>query len=86
MRVVQVCTQDSGGAGIAAYRLNTGLRKIGIDSKLIVVTKTKEDSAVYAIPDNFSEERKLINETVYSSKNNIQIWNYWFNEWNIVFL
>lgn len=77
MKVVHLCTQDNGGAGKAAYRLNLGLRKAGVDSKLIVLTKTNEDSSVYVIPDNYSETRELINNRLVHSEKINQLWGKW---------
>ncbi len=77
MKVVHLCTQDNGGAGNAAYRLNIALISAGIDSKLIVLTKTKEDNSVYAIPDNYSETKSLINATTYTSQYFLDIWGKW---------
>ena len=47
MRITQVSTNDiSGGAARAAYRLHTGLRKLGHDSRMLVAHKASEDSNV----------------------------------------
>ncbi|MDD2733785.1 MAG: glycosyltransferase [Desulfuromonadaceae bacterium] len=45
-KISQLCTLDSGGAGKAALRLNTGLRNIGVDSTMIVALKQSNDPAV----------------------------------------
>ncbi len=48
MKVSIVNKSDSqGGAARAAYRLHTGLRKIGVDSKMIVDSKISDDPNVY---------------------------------------
>jgi glycosyltransferase involved in cell wall biosynthesis len=52
MKIVHISTQDYGGAGKAAYRLNSGLNQIGIDSKMIVLGKQSGDPAVIALPDS----------------------------------
>jgi len=47
LRITQVSTNDiSGGAARAAYRLHTGLRKLGVDSQMLVAHKASEDSNV----------------------------------------
>jgi glycosyltransferase involved in cell wall biosynthesis len=47
LRITQVSTNDiSGGAARAAYRLHTGLRKLGHDSRMLVAHKASEDSNV----------------------------------------
>ncbi len=52
MKIVHVSSSDSGGAGIAALRLNRALNGIGVDSKLLCVHKFSGDSNVvkYDIP------------------------------------
>jgi glycosyltransferase involved in cell wall biosynthesis len=47
LRVVHVSTSDSsGGAARAAYRLHTGLRRLGIDSSMLVEEKKTDDPHV----------------------------------------
>ena len=47
MQILQVNTFDiSGGAARAAYRINKGLQGIGIDSKMLVQSKTSDDKTV----------------------------------------
>ncbi len=49
MRITQVSTNDiSGGAALAAYRLHTGLRRLGHDSRMLVAHKASEDPNVIA--------------------------------------
>lgn len=44
MKVLHLCTRDiSGGAARATYRLHTGLRKIGVDSWILVQNKQSDD-------------------------------------------
>lgn len=52
MKIVHVSSSDSGGAGIAALRLNRALNGIGVDSKLLCVHKFSGDRNVerYDIP------------------------------------
>lgn len=48
MKVVIVNKSDiQGGAARAAYRLHTGLREIGVDSKMLVDNKISDDPNVY---------------------------------------
>src|SRR5215212_6226552 len=47
MRVVHVSTGDSGGGAFrAAYRLHTGLNRLGQDSRMLVLRKGSGDPAV----------------------------------------
>jgi len=48
-KIIQLCTLDSGGAGKAALRLNTGLASIGVDSAMIVALKQSQDPAVSVV-------------------------------------
>ena len=50
LKVVHLATTDFGGAGKAAYRLHHGLRAIGIDSTMLVVTRTSCDPTVRVLP------------------------------------
>jgi glycosyltransferase involved in cell wall biosynthesis len=50
MKVLQLSTYDRlGGAGIAAYRLHTGLREIGCDSRMLVKVKSVLDPEVITV-------------------------------------
>jgi glycosyltransferase involved in cell wall biosynthesis len=77
MKIVHLCTQDNGGAGNAAYRLNEGLRRSGIDSTLIVTTKTKADASVKAIPSDYSRKKSLVTNETYVSPEWQNLWYYW---------
>jgi len=44
-----------GGAARAAYRLHTGLRKIGVDSKMLVDDKISDDPDVYGLEGKISK-------------------------------
>ena len=56
MRVLHVTNYDNlGGAGIAAYRLHTALRKAGVDSRMLVRTKGSSDPFVSEIGSRRSE-------------------------------
>ena len=48
MRILQLCTSDTGGAGRAAYRLHRGLQAVGVDSQMMVQIKQCDDRAVSA--------------------------------------
>lgn len=51
MKTLLLNTFDSyGGAARAAYRLHTGLRGIGVDSRMLVINKTGQDEFVDALP------------------------------------
>jgi glycosyltransferase involved in cell wall biosynthesis len=48
MKIVLINTFDiAGGAAIATYRLHKGLRKVGMDSTLLVQTKKSDDFTVF---------------------------------------
>jgi glycosyltransferase involved in cell wall biosynthesis len=50
MRIVHLSTSDSGGGAFrAAYRLHTGLRRLGHDSKMLVLKRGSGDDAVSAL-------------------------------------
>lgn len=46
MKVLHICESDTGGAGIAAQRLNDALCAIGVDSKLLCVHKNSRKNNV----------------------------------------
>ena len=61
MRITHITAYDvSGGAARAAYRLNTGLRALGHDSRLLVQQKDSTDASV--IP--FAARRDLMSRVV----------------------
>jgi hypothetical protein len=50
MKIVHVATNDVvGGASRAAYRIHSGLRKIGCDSTMFVAHRTSDDPAVVSL-------------------------------------
>src|SRR5206468_2903732 len=57
MRIVHLSTTDTaGGAARAAYRLHTGLRRLGHDSRMVVLKKFSSDESMSA----FVPSRDLI--------------------------
>lgn len=54
MKIVHLCTTDSGGAAKAALRLHKGLLSIGLDSTMLVVAKRSNDSSVITLPSKYS--------------------------------
>jgi len=47
MKILHLCSSDtSGGAARSTYRLHTGLRKEGVDSKMLVLKKNSKDPNV----------------------------------------
>lgn len=78
LKVVHLCTYDSGGAGKAAFRLHKGLQSIGIDSLLIVLDKVSADPSVKVIPDCELEYVANCNsQDSYFSDRMKQKWKYW---------
>ncbi len=59
MKVLHICTQDSGGAGIAAYRLHIGLKSIGVKSKMLVLHRSSSDGDVVRFAQNNNIFRRL---------------------------
>ncbi len=51
LNVVHISAFESGGAGIAAYRLHKGLQQLGINSTMLVAVKTSCDPSVKVLPD-----------------------------------
>ncbi len=57
MRVLQLNTYDiTGGAARAAYRIHTGLRRIGTDSRMLVKYKAGADDSVISTTSEFSRK------------------------------
>ena len=54
MRIVHISTSDSGGGAFrAAYRLHTGLRRLGHDSKMLVMRKGTADEHVISFKPRY---------------------------------
>ena len=77
-RVVHLCTQDFGGAGKAAYRLHKGLKTIGVNSTMLVLSKRSGDSTVKLFPDDYSKRMAgCLDVQVYNSP----LWNQQNRRW-----
>lgn len=50
MKICHFATTDAGGAGIAMRRLNEGLKRIGVDSSVVVAHRQTDDPAVREEP------------------------------------
>ena len=62
MKTLIVSTNDlAGGAAIAAFRLHRGLLEVGVESRMLVQTKTSDDLAVTEIAKSPNGERWLPN-------------------------
>ncbi len=59
MKVLHICTQDYGGAGIAAYRLHIGLKSIGVESKMLVLHSSSSDDDIVRFVQNNNIFRRL---------------------------
>ena len=60
MKNALISTYDiRGGAAIAAYRLNVGLRQLGMDSRMIVLHKNSSDDAVLQVEGRVSPEKSF---------------------------
>lgn len=64
MKVLHVCTTDSGGAGIACLRLHEALLNNGVDSRVLVLIKSKENSKVFSMYEHKLEFlfKKILNK------------------------
>lgn len=67
-KVLHITTSDSGGAGLAAYRLHRALLAQGVDSKLLVANKSINDNTIIQAtpspellyqPPSFAVTRKI---------------------------
>ncbi|MEM4235336.1 MAG: hypothetical protein QXU75_09360, partial [Candidatus Methanomethylicaceae archaeon] len=47
MKILHISTSDSGGAGLACIRLHRGLLSQGVDSKVLVLCKERNEEGVY---------------------------------------
>lgn len=83
IRVLSVCTSDvSGGAARAAYRIQEGVRSLGVDSRMFVKNKGSHDPNVHALSEF------VPNNPIYSAldwcaakvKNKIQ--HYYWNQYS----
>ncbi len=52
MKILHICTQDYGGAGIAAWRLHLGLKSIGVESKVLVLHSFSSDMDIVKFRDD----------------------------------
>lgn len=52
MKILHICRQDFGGAGIAAHRLHLGLKSSGVQSKMLVLRRISSDSDVVEFVQN----------------------------------
>ncbi len=59
MKVIHISSSDlSGGAAIAAFRINKALNKIGVNSRLLVQQKSSDDDLVKTIISNKKDKVK----------------------------
>jgi len=78
-KVVQLCMQDFGGAGKAAYRLHKGLQSVGTDSKMLVLNKKSGDPGVRVLPTDYSGDMK---DCPVPDTYNSPIWNQQAGKWH----
>ena len=53
MKILHINYSDkSGGAGIAAYRHNEAMNRIGLNSNMLVVLKMTRDNTIYVLRKN----------------------------------
>jgi len=73
MRILHICTLDSGGAGKAALRLHLGLKSIGVKSKMLVLHRSSSDNDVIEIEKKnnfFNRMWSEMNKRIISSEIN----------------
>lgn len=65
MKVLHVCTSDSGGAGLCCVRIHEALLKLGVDSKVLVLSKNHEaQRGVYQYRKWQSAFARLLNKVL----------------------
>lgn len=69
MRVMHLSTLEGGGAGVAARRLHTGLRRQGYDSSMCVLNKTTNDPTVKLIQGKHNNQA-------------VSLWPYLHAQWS----
>ncbi|WDN90084.1 hypothetical protein BuS5_03054 [Desulfosarcina sp. BuS5] len=79
INVVNLCMQDFGGAGKAAYRLHKGLQAVGVDSTMLVLNKKSGDPSVKALPNDYS---RGITNCLDVSAYNSPVWNQQAGRWH----
>ena len=73
LKVLQINHSDTiGGAGIAAYRLHQGLRRLSVDSRLLVSRKQTQEQLVVTIPRKTNLESKITPLTKFLGLNYLQ--------------
>ena len=70
MKVIHLSNSDSGGAGIAAYRIHKSLTKIGVNSEMWVNVSINKDNSVKSSKNIF---KKFFNFTRRNSKKTLML-------------
>jgi len=65
MKVLHISTMDNQGAGKAAFRLHSGLRSIGVESKMLVLNRTSSDQDVLQLSQDNNVIRRVWNKVRY---------------------
>jgi glycosyltransferase involved in cell wall biosynthesis len=60
MKILHVCTQEDGGAGIAALRLHKGLLNLKINSKMLVLKSNSGSKEVYSFFGSLNKNQKRV--------------------------
>lgn len=66
MKVLHISMEDQNGAGLCAYRLHKSLQSKGIESKMLTLKKSSNDSSVYKINSPILLCTKIINKIIRS--------------------
>lgn len=67
MKTLLINTSDQGGSGIAAYRLHTGLKFLGVNSNMLVQSKLTDDRTVI-------EQQAKLNRKIAQASPNLTTW------------
>jgi FkbM family methyltransferase len=76
--IVQLCAHDYGGAGKAAHRLHTALKKNGVTSKMLVANKKTTDPSVKIL---FPGSPDPLNQTINLHSSKTSFWSQQLLRW-----
>ncbi len=63
MKILHICTQDNGGAGIATLRLHKGLLNLKIDSKMLILKSNSVSKELYSLFNDLTKFQRIIYTT-----------------------
>ena len=80
MKVLHICTTDSGGAGLCCLRIHQALLNQGIDSKVLVMEKSSTDPRVAEYGKYLNICRKVLNKLLRIAGLEVTDYNRVFNK------